>query len=240
MKMDGKPSNVKELGSNRAKLLPIMAIFAALAFFTLFLQTSVATAAPLDKKTPMTWLVLGDSLSAEYGLKRGTGWVALLESKLNQEKQDVQVFNASISGETTSGGKSRLPNLLAKHRPNLVIIELGGNDALRGLDMALTQENLRTMIADSKKMGANVLLIGMQLPPNFGKQYAAKFEGIFKSLAQDGASGVTKVTLAPFFLDGFGEDLSFFQADRIHPTEAAQPKMLANVWPMLKKQLPVK
>jgi acyl-CoA thioesterase I len=237
MKMDGKASNVQELGSRRAKLLSIMAIFAALAFFTLFSLNSTATAAPLDKKTPLTWLVLGDSLSAEYGLKRGTGWVALLESKLRQEKQDVQVFNASISGETTSGGKSRLPSLLAKHQPNLVIIELGGNDALRGLDMALTQQNLSAMIAESKKMGAKVLLIGMQLPPNFGKQYAAKFEGIFKNLSQDGASGVT---LVPFFLEGFGEDLSFFQADRIHPTEAAQPKMLANVWPMLKKQLPLK
>jgi acyl-CoA thioesterase I len=217
--------------SKRAFLTAIMSTFVTTAFFAPLFQSNMASATSLKQKIPQTWLVMGDSLSAEYGLKRGTGWVALLEAKLRQEKSDVQVFNASISGETTSGGKSRLPSLLGKHRPSLVIIELGGNDALRGLDMAVTQQNLSAMIAESKKMGARVVLVGMQLPPNFGKQYSAKFEAMYKNLTNEG------VSLVPFFLEGFGEDLSFFQADRIHPTEAAQPKMLANVWPVLKKQL---
>jgi acyl-CoA thioesterase I len=205
---------------------PIMAFFmSALAALT-FLSPVHAIAAPADKPT---WLIMGDSLSAEYGLKRGSGWVSLLEAQLKKDKRDVQVFNASISGETTSGGKTRLPSLLAKHKPQIVVIELGGNDALRGLDMTSTQANLTEMITASQKVKAKVLLVGMKLPPNFGKSYGEKFEGMFKALANNG------VTLVPFFLEGFGEDLSYFQADRIHPTEAAQPKMLANVWPALKQ-----
>jgi acyl-CoA thioesterase I len=119
--------------------------------------------------------------------------------------------------------------LLAKHKPQIVVIELGGNDALRGLDMASTQANLSEMIAASQKINAKVLLIGMKLPPNFGKTYGDKFEDMFKKLEKSGKG----VKLVPFFLEGFGEDLSFFQADRIHPTEAAQAKMLKNVWPSL-------
>jgi acyl-CoA thioesterase I len=119
--------------------------------------------------------------------------------------------------------------LLAKHKPQIVVIELGGNDALRGLDMTSTQANLTEMITASQKVKAKVLLVGMKLPPNFGKSYGEKFEGMFKALEKNG------VMLVPFFLEGFGEDLSYFQPDRIHPTEAAQPKMLANVWPALKQ-----
>jgi acyl-CoA thioesterase I len=204
----------------------IMASFtSALATLT-FLSPVQAIAAPPDKPT---WLIIGDSLSAEYGLKRGSGWVSLLEAQLKKDKRDVQVFNASISGETTSGGKTRLPSLLAKHKPQIVVIELGGNDALRGLDMTSTQANLTEMITASQKVKAKVLLVGMKLPPNFGKSYGEKFEGMFKALEKNG------VMLVPFFLEGFGEDLSHFQPDRIHPTEAAQPKMLANVWPALKQ-----
>jgi acyl-CoA thioesterase I len=206
----------------------IMASFgAALAVLT-FLLPSPALAAPTIKPT---WLIMGDSLSAEYGLKRGSGWVALLEAQLKKDKHDVLVFNASISGETTSGGRTRLPSLLAKHKPQIVVIELGGNDALRGLDMASTQANLSEMISASQKINAKVLLVGMKLPPNFGKAYADQFEGMFKKLAKNG------VYLVPFILEGFGEDLTLFQADRIHPTEAAQPKMLANVWPTLRQMI---
>jgi acyl-CoA thioesterase-1 len=177
-------------------------------------------------------LVLGDSLSAEYGLKRGTGWVALLEQRLAQNKLPYEVVNASISGETSSGGATRLPGLLSKHKPRVVIIELGGNDALRGLDLRATQANLEAMVRASQAIGAQVLLVGMQMPPNYGRAYSEQFASIFKDVAR-----TTKAALVPFFLEGFGEDLRFFQPDRIHPTMDAQPKMLDNVWPMLQPLL---
>ncbi len=180
-------------------------------------------------------VVLGDSLSAEYGLARGTGWVALLQKQLAQEKPGVQVINASISGETTSGGRSRLPALLHKHQPSHVIIELGGNDALRGLPMSMTQSNLQEMTQQAQAMGAQVLLLGMQMPPNYGPDMARQFESMYAQVAKS-----RKVALVPFFLKSVGDDpdpLKWFQADRIHPNEAAQPRMLANVWPTLKKQL---
>jgi acyl-CoA thioesterase I len=206
----------------------IMASFGSALTLLTFLLLIPVLAAPPDKPT---WLIMGDSLSAEYGLKRGSGWVTLLEAQLKKDKRDVLVFNASISGETTSGGRTRLPSLLAKHKPQIVVIELGGNDALRGLDMASTQANLSEMINASQKINAKVLLVGMKLPPNFGKAYGNQFEGMFKKLAKNG------VYLVPFILEGFGEDLTLFQADRIHPTEAAQPKMLANIWPILKQMI---
>jgi len=180
-------------------------------------------------------LVLGDSLSAEYGLARGTGWVALLQKQLAQEKTGTEVINASISGETTSGGRSRMAALLNKHRPTHVIIELGGNDALRGLPMGMTQSNLLEMTKQAKSTGAQVLLLGMQMPPNYGPDMAKQFEAAFADVAKS-----QKAALVPFFLKGIGDDpdpLKWFQADRIHPNEAAQPRMLANVWPTLKKQL---
>lgn len=180
-------------------------------------------------------LVLGDSLSAEYGLARGTGWVALLQKQLAQDKPGVQVINASISGETTSGGRSRLPALLQKHQPSHVVIELGGNDALRGLPLSMTQSNLLEMTQQAQAIGAQVLLLGMQMPPNYGPDMARQFESAYAQVAKS-----RKVALVPFFLKGVGDDpdpLKWFQADRIHPNEAAQPRMLANVWPTLKKQL---
>jgi acyl-CoA thioesterase I len=180
-------------------------------------------------------LVVGDSLSAEYGLARGTGWVALLQQKLAQEKPGVQVINASISGETTSGGRSRMPALLQKHQPSHVVIELGGNDALRGLPLKMTQDNLQSMTRQAQAAGAQVLLLGMQMPPNYGPDMARQFEAAYAQVAKS-----QKAALVPFFLKGVGDDpepLKWFQADRIHPNEAAQPRMLANVWPTLKKQL---
>jgi acyl-CoA thioesterase-1 len=181
-------------------------------------------------------LVLGDSLSAEYGLPRGTGWVALLQKQLATEKPHVEVINASISGETTSGGRSRLAALLQKHQPTHVVIELGGNDALRGLPVKMTQDNLQAMTRLAQNAKAQVLLLGMQMPPNYGPDMAKQFEAVYTHVAK-----TQKAALVPFFLKGIGDDpepLKWFQADRIHPNEAAQPRMLANVWPSLKKQLP--
>ena len=180
-------------------------------------------------------LVMGDSLSAEYGLTRGTGWVALLQKKLAQENLSFEVVNASISGDTTSGGRSRLAALLKKHQPSHVIIELGGNDALRGLPLKMTEDNLLNMARAAQAAGAQVLLLGMQMPPNYGPDMARQFEAAFANVAK-----TQKTALVPFFLQGIGDDpepLKWFQPDRIHPNEAAQPRMLANVWPTLKKQL---
>jgi acyl-CoA thioesterase-1 len=180
-------------------------------------------------------LVVGDSLSAEYGLTRGTGWVNLLQQKLQQERPGTEVVNASISGDTTSGGRSRLPALLQKHQPTHVIIELGGNDALRGLPLGMTQDNLQAMTRLAKSAGAQVLLLGMQMPPNYGPEMTRQFAAVYSQLAKSQGTG-----LVPFFLQGVGDDaepLKWFQADRIHPNEAAQARLLANVWPQLKKQL---
>ena len=180
-------------------------------------------------------MVVGDSLSAEYGLRRGSGWVPLLEKKLRDEKIEARVVNASISGDTTSGGRSRLPALLAQHKPTHVILELGGNDALRGLPLAMTQDNLAQMTQAAQKAGARVLLIGIQMPPNYGADYGAKFTAMYEDVARR-----FKAAVVPFFLKGVadGSDADrLFQADRIHPTEQAQPQLLANVWPELKKLL---
>jgi acyl-CoA thioesterase-1 len=184
---------------------------------------------------PKTILVLGDSLSAEYGLKRGSGWVALLEHKLKVEKISATVVNASISGDTTSGGRSRLAALLAQHQPTQVIIELGANDALRGLALQLSQDNLTQMTVMAQKAGARVLLIGMQVPPNYGKDYNARFATLFADVAK-----ANKAALVPFLLKGIADapdSTRFFQSDRIHPKEEAHPVMLGNVWPELRKLL---
>ncbi len=180
-----------------------------------------------------TILVLGDSLSAEYGLKRGTGWVALLERRLAAQQIPARVVNASISGETTSGGRSRLGPLLAQHKPDVVVIELGANDALRGLPLDMTQENLSQMTRSAQQAGARVLLVGMQMPPNYGAEYANRFAGIYAKVAQ-----ARKAALVPFMLKGIADGADptrLFQADRIHPVEAAHPAILANIWPELKK-----
>jgi acyl-CoA thioesterase-1 len=186
-------------------------------------------------KEPACILVVGDSLSAEYGLKRGSGWVALLATKLSDEKLLATVVNASISGDTTSGGLTRLAPLLAQHKPTLVVIELGGNDALRGLPLELTQTNLIKMTQAVQKAGARVLLLGMQMPPNYGRAYGQKFAAMYVAVAKS-----TGAALVPFMLKGIADapdSLAWFQADRIHPKEEAHPLILANLWPALKKEL---
>ncbi len=175
-----------------------------------------------------TILVLGDSISAEYGLVRGQGWVKLLENKLEANGHTFKVFNASISGETTIGGKSRIQDLLNKHQPQIVIIELGGNDALRGLSLQASKENLLYIVSSAKKANAKVLLTGIQIPPNYGPDYSKSFAAMFKSISKD-----EKVPLVPFIFEGFADQPAMFQADRIHPTAQAQPIMLGNVWPLL-------
>jgi len=177
-------------------------------------------------------LVLGDSLSAEYGLARDTGWVALLAQRLAANHPEYRVVNASVSGETTSGGAARLPALLAEHRPRIVILELGGNDALRGLALDLTERNLVTMTTLARTAGAQALILGMQIPPNYGRPYAERFRQLFATVAS-----AHHAALVPFLLTGFAEDPAYFQPDRIHPAAAAQPLMLANVWPALEPLL---
>ena len=180
-------------------------------------------------------LVLGDSLSAEYGLQRGAGWVALLEQRLAQEQLTWQVVNASISGDTTSGGRSRLSALLKLHKPRVVILELGGNDALRGLPLDMTRANLAAMARAAKAAGARTLITGMAVPPNYGRAYGESFIALFASVAQ--AEGAA---LVPFLLAGVADGADAeaqFQADRIHPKAEAHPRMLANVWPVLRPLL---
>lgn len=179
-----------------------------------------------------TVLVLGDSLSAEYGIPRGAGWVTLLEKRIKAERIDADIVNASISGETTSGGKARLPALLEQHRPSVVVLELGGNDGLRGLPLSAAESNLRSMITQAQNAKAKVLLVGMQIPPNYGREYTEKFSAIYKKLSQD-----TKIPLVPFLLEGVATQPQLFQADRIHPVAEAQPIMLNNIWPQLKSLL---
>ncbi|MBS3996257.1 MAG: arylesterase [Hydrogenophaga sp.] len=185
---------------------------------------------------PPAILIVGDSLSAEYGLRRGTGWVALLEQRLASEKRRARVVNASVSGETTSGGRSRLPALLRQHQPAVVVLELGGNDALRGLPLNMTRDNLADMARQARAAGAQVLILGMDMPPNYGTAYAREFRELFVTVARE-----QKTALVPFFLKDvadLADPTSLFQNDRIHPNEAAQATMLANVWPELRKLLP--
>lgn len=225
-----------------------------------------------SKTQPVRILVVGDSLSAEYGLKRGSGWVALLENRLAESvnwsekprksiknatnniaaqaantpptadnaskiSPDFTVINASISGDTTSGGRSRLAPLIDLHHPTHVIIELGANDALRGLPVAKTEENLTAMVQTALKSKAKVLLVGIQIPPNYGSAFAKEFTAVFPKVAK-----TNKIGLVPFMLSGVAdlpavESAKLFQADRIHPTEAAHPIILNNIWPELQKQL---
>jgi len=195
---------------------------------------AVGRTAPADaaKAAPPTLLVLGDSLSAEYGLRRGSGWVELLAGRLAERQPAWRVVNASISGETTAGGRSRLAALLERHRPAVVVIELGSNDALRGLDLKGTEANLSAMVQASRKAGARVLLLGMQMPPNYGRAYTEAFAAMYRDVA-----GREKAALLPFFLDGVAQRPELFQPDRIHPNEAAQSRMFENVWPALQPLL---
>jgi len=184
---------------------------------------------------PNTLLVVGDSLSAEYGIARGTGWVALLDKQLAQDKRPWQVVNASVSGDTTAGGLARLPKLLQQHQPKLVVIELGGNDALRGFPLKTTENNLTQMVAACRRAKAAVLLIGMQVPPNYGQEYVQEFSRMFVRISQQ-----QRAQLVPFLLKGVADapdPTALFQPDRIHPKAQAHPIILSNVWPVLKSML---
>jgi acyl-CoA thioesterase-1 len=198
-------------------------------------ESAVAPSAPARSSNEPVVLVVGDSLSAEYGLRRGTGWVALLQRRLEAERIRARVINASVSGDTTSGGRSRLPGLLRQHQPTVVIIELGGNDALRGLPLDMTRDNLTAMTRAARAAGARVMIAGMQMPPNYGRAYADAFAGLFAQVAK-----AERVALLPFFLAGVadGPDAEkLFQSDRIHPNEQAHPIILDNVWPVLRPLL---
>jgi acyl-CoA thioesterase-1 len=180
-------------------------------------------------------LVVGDSLSAEYGLAAGSGWVALLQARLQQQQRPQQVRNASISGDTTAGGRARLAALLQELKPGIVIIELGGNDALRGLPLKATRDNLLAMTEMAQRAGAKVLILGMQLPPNYGTRYGREFAELFEQVARE-----RKAAVVPFLLKGVADrpDANdWFQADRIHPLAKAHPLMLDTVWPALRKLL---
>jgi acyl-CoA thioesterase-1 len=196
------------------------------------LMTCMLCAAASAHSASKTLLVLGDSLSAEYGLARGSGWVPLLEKRLKEQNLDVKVVNASISGDTTSGGRARLQPLLDRHKPDVLVLELGANDALRGLPVASTESNLRSIIESAQKIGAKVLLVGMQIPPNYGGEYASRFSGLFPKLAKE-----HQLPLVPFFLAPLLERPDLFQADRLHPTAQAQPLLLDAVWPRLQPLL---
>ena len=180
-------------------------------------------------------VVVGDSVSAEYGLARGTGWVALLGQRLATEKLPWTVSNASISGDTSSGGLARLPTVLKLHHPRVVVIELGGNDALRGLPMTDTRKNLDAMAALATASGARVLIAGMMVPPNFGKKYEADFAKMYADVA-----AAHHAALVPFIFKGIADRPDaddWFQADRIHPIAKAHPIILDNIWPQLKPLL---
>ena len=180
-------------------------------------------------------LVVGDSLSAEYGLQRGSGWVALLTTRLAKEHPEASVVNASISGDTTSGGLARLPALLRQHQPTLVVIELGGNDALRGLPLDTSRANLTEMAKLAKAANARVLILGMQIPPNYGRSYGERFATMFDEVARSQGAA-----LVPFMLKGVADGPQaeqMFQADRIHPVASAHPIILGNVWPVLEPLL---
>lgn len=175
-----------------------------------------------------TVLVFGDSLSAAYGIPRESGWVSLLEKRLSGYK----LVNASVSGETTAGGLTRLPQVLAAHRPVIVILELGANDGLRGLSLKQTTRNLEAMVDLAKKHGGRVLLVGMRLPPNYGRAYTRKFQTLFVDVAKS-----RDVRLLPYLLEGMGERRDRFLPDGLHPDAAAQPLLLDNVWRELKPML---
>lgn len=177
-------------------------------------------------------LILGDSISSAYGIPQARGWVALLDERLKRERLDYIVANASVSGETSAGGAARLPRALEQNKPAVVVLELGGNDGLRGLPPAEMKRNLAAMIQQSQKAGARVLLVGMQIPPNYGPDYTEKFAAVFADLAKQ-----HKTALVPSLMADFGDKPDYFLPDRIHPTEAAQPLMLERIWRELRPLL---
>ena len=199
----------------------------------LFLLTfAVLPAMAPSVASAATILVFGDSLSAAYGLSQNHGWPSLLEKRLREEGYDYRVANASLSGETTSGGANRIEGALKTHRPSLVVLELGANDGLRGQNLDVMKRNLEAIIDASRKAKAEVLLVGMRLPPNYGTAYTEKFQQVYAELARS-----KRTPLVPFLFEGFAEDARFFQSDRVHPTSEAQALMLDVVWKGLKPML---
>lgn len=212
-----------------AALVAALAAAALFAAGALAAAPGAAAAAPAraDPQAPVI-LVVGDSISAGYGLEAGQSWVALLAKRLQGDGYRERVVNASISGDTTAGGRARLPALLREYRPTVVVLELGGNDGLRGGDVSATRANLDAMAKEAAAVRARVLILGMKMPPNYGPAYARAFDAIYAEVARE-----RKAALVPWLFAGFGEDLSQFQPDHIHPVAAAQPRMLDNVWPAL-------
>ena len=197
-----------------------------------FLSAGLALMCMAQGASAGTVLIVGDSISAAFGLDTRQGWVALLEQRLKAEGFDDKVVNASISGDTSAGGQARLPALLAEHKPSLVVVELGGNDGLRGQAPAQLQQNLASMIDRSRDAGARVLLLGMRLPPNYGKRYTDAFAQVYADLGKE-----KDVPLVPFFLEGVGGVPELMQADGIHPGQGAQAQLLENAWPSIKPLL---
>jgi acyl-CoA thioesterase-1 len=204
-------------------------LFAIILCLLLNLSLPQAHAGENSPLQQQTILVLGDSISAGYGIDKQQGWVALLEEQLMEEYPQYTVVNASISGETTSGGANRLQPLLDKHIPNIVILELGGNDGLRGAPIKLMTQNLTYMITLSQEAGAKVLLLGMRIPPNYGQRYSELFANQYTLIAKD-----LNVNLVSFLLQGIAGQPGMMQVDGIHPTQSAQPIMMRSVWQALK------
>ncbi len=200
-----------------------------LAWLLLAVSWAAIAETPIEARTI---LVLGDSISAAYGIQREQGWVALLEARVAALAVPHQVVNASISGDTTGGALARLPRALDVHKPDLVVIEVGGNDALRGYPIDRIERNLDAMVTLSKDAGAAVLVLGMEIPPNYGARYTQAFHNVYAQVAARAGA-----PLVPFLLDGVATDSALMQADGIHPTAAAQPRLLENVWPTLKALL---
>lgn len=198
-------------------------------FICLLALSNLASAADSVKHNI---LVVGDSISAAYGIQPELGWVSLLSGKIAQQKNGYQVINASVSGDMTSNGLNRLPELLRKHQPTIVIIELGGNDGLRGVSLKLIQSNLQQLVKQSKASGARVLLAGMRIPPNYGARYAEAFHQIYHDVARQ-----NDIELVPFILDGVGGNGALMQSDGIHPTAQAQSIILSHVWNSLQPML---
>ncbi|AOZ11666.1 arylesterase [Pseudomonas lundensis] len=197
-----------------------------------FVSAALALMCMAQNAAAGTILIVGDSISAGFGLDTRLGWVSLLEQRLEREGHDDRVVNASISGDTSAGGQARLPALLTEHKPDVVIVELGGNDGLRGQPPAQLQQNLAAMIDAAKTAGAKVLLLGMQLPPNYGVRYTEAFARVYTQLADE-----KQIALVPFFLEGVGGHPELMQADGLHPAAAGQKRLLDNVWPALKPLL---
>jgi acyl-CoA thioesterase-1 len=195
------------------------------------LPLAAHAATPPETAKPVI-MVLGDSISAEYGLPHDTGWVALMRERLASERIDYSVANASISGDTTSGGRARMPELMLRLKPSIVIVELGANDALRGVPLSTTEDNLRTIVEEAQQGHAKVVLVGMYVPPNYGPDYTQKFHGLYEQLSKE-----LHTSLVPFLLAGIADKPEMFQSDQMHPTQQAQPVLLDNVWTTLKPLL---